>query len=270
MRVSRIVAISVAWALRCFGWRSSSSRLGQRMKGRTNPSGSASPRPPPASARLRRDPRGGPERSRRAAAPRRVPSARPVRALRRRSRARAPRPPVPGSPPEREGGERDPHPGAVALRRLQVGKRAPRGLGVPHPHPYLNRAASHVDREEVLACEHPFEASRACELREGFVEAALAEAEHAARVGKHASVPGSAPPRSESSARSRCRSASAKRPSLTSAIPAIANAPESSTRWSSRAPRRSRLRARSARAQRAAALLSAELRWPGSRDTRSR
>ena len=43
----------------------------------------------------------------------------------------------------------------------------------------------HVDREDVLAGEQPFEALRARELRQRFVEAALAEAQHAAGVLEH-------------------------------------------------------------------------------------
>ena len=43
----------------------------------------------------------------------------------------------------------------------------------------------HVDREHVLAGEQPFEVLRARELRQRFVQAALAEAQHAAGVLQH-------------------------------------------------------------------------------------
>ena len=75
--------------------------------------------------------------------------------------------------------------GAVALFRAQTGERELRGLRVAHSHPYLESPAAHVDREHVLAGEQPFQALRARELRQRFVEAALAEAQHAAGVVEH-------------------------------------------------------------------------------------
>ena len=75
--------------------------------------------------------------------------------------------------------------GAVTLFRAQTGDLELCGLRVAHSHPYLESAPVHVDREHVLAGEQPFEALRARELRQCFVEAALAEAQHAAGVLQH-------------------------------------------------------------------------------------
>ena len=75
--------------------------------------------------------------------------------------------------------------GAVALFRAQTSERESRSLRVAHPHPYLESPAAHVDGEHVLAGEQPFQALRARELRQGFVEAALAEAQHAAGMVEH-------------------------------------------------------------------------------------
>ena len=68
---------------------------------------------------------------------------------------------------------------------LKAGERALRRLRVAHPHPYLKRPGAHVDREHVLAGEQPLQVLRARELRQRFVEAALAEAQHAAGVLEH-------------------------------------------------------------------------------------
>ena len=83
---------------------------------------------------------------------------------------------------ELQRSERDAHPGAVSLLRARTVERSSHGSRVAHPRPYLERPAAHVDREDVLAGEQPFQALRAGELAEGFVEAALAEAQHAAGV----------------------------------------------------------------------------------------
>ena len=73
---------------------------------------------------------------------------------------------------------------------LRSASASSRGFRVAHSHPYLERPATHVDREDVLAGEQPFQALRARELRHGFVEAALAEAQHAAGVVEHDLGPG--------------------------------------------------------------------------------
>ena len=75
--------------------------------------------------------------------------------------------------------------GAVALSGLRAGERELRGLRVAHPHPYLESPAAHVDLEHVLAGEQPLQALRAREFRQRFVEAALAEAQHAAGMVEH-------------------------------------------------------------------------------------
>ena len=75
-----------------------------------------------------------------------------------------------------------PHPGAVALFRARTGERLSHGSRVAHPHPYLERPAAHVDHEDVPAGEQPFQALRARELAQGFLEAPFAEAQHAAGV----------------------------------------------------------------------------------------
>ena len=70
----------------------------------------------------------------------------------------------------------------MSLLRARTVERSSHGSRVAHPRPYLERPAAHVDREDVLAGEQSFQALRTGELEEGFVEAALAEAQHAAGV----------------------------------------------------------------------------------------
>ena len=68
---------------------------------------------------------------------------------------------------------------------LRASEREPRSLGVAHAHPYLESPAARVDGERVLAGEQSLQALRPREVRQGFVEPALAEAQHAAGMVEH-------------------------------------------------------------------------------------
>ena len=109
---------------------------------------------------------------------------------------------------------------------LETGERESRGLRVAHPHPYLESPAAHVDREHVLAGEQPFAGSARARTPPGLRRSGpRRSAACRGRGGARPRSPGRLRVRSDSSARARWRSASAKRPIRTSAMPAIANAP---------------------------------------------
>ena len=160
--------------------------LGQSMKGRMRPSGSASSRvASSASSAARRSP----SRSL-AMAWSRCASARAQRSCRAGAEpsstgASASIAPSGLSCSKVQGRERDADSGAVTLFRASYNDLELCGLRVAHSDPYLESAPAHVDREHVLAGEQPFEALRAREFRQRFVEAALAEAQHAAGVVEH-------------------------------------------------------------------------------------
>ena len=183
--------MSVAWAVRCLGWRSSSSPLGQSRKGRIRPSGSAmssAASSDSSAARTVAEPiasRGVEQQ---------CLDARPTVGQRRCGTIEHRRQRLGRAFGvvlfELHSRERDAHRGTVALVRAQVGELELRGFRVPHSHPHLECPATHVDLEHVLAGQQPFQVLRARELRHGFVEAALAKAQDAAGVVDHELGPG--------------------------------------------------------------------------------
>ena len=86
---------------------------------------------------------------------------------------------------ERQCRERDADHGTVALIRAQTGECEPRSLGIAHPNPNLESPGARFEGEHVLTGEPSLQAVRPREGRQGFVEPALAEAQHAAGMVKH-------------------------------------------------------------------------------------
>ena len=190
--VSRIVAISVAWAVRCLGLaleqlaaRPEQERqdqafgLGELERGLERLLGRAPVAEPIASRGVEQQ----------------CLDARPALGQRRRGTVEHRRQRLDRSFRvvlfELQGRERDAHPGAVALVRAQVGERDARADSVS---PIRTRTWSARPRTStVKTCSPASSRSRSCaraNSASGFVEAALAEAQHAAGVVEHDLGPG--------------------------------------------------------------------------------